>query len=81
LAYLCEKPCGEQCQARVLSTEAVMVGVERKVVEIEKSQPVLLGDGRVAANCIVLIRNPDDQNDVKGRRSILEKFRHNSLHT
>lgn len=40
-----------------------------------------LGYWRMAANRIILICHPHNQNDVKSSRSIIEKFRHNSLHS
>jgi hypothetical protein len=34
----------------------------------------------VAADSVILISNPDDQNDVKGRSGIIEKLRHDGFH-
>lgn len=57
-----------------------MVGVERKVIQVEEPEPIFFGDGSVTANGIVLIRHPDDQNNVESRRRVLKEFRHNSFH-
>lgn len=34
----------------------------------------------VAANGVILIGQPDDEDDVKGRRRVVEKLRHDRLH-
>ena len=36
----------------------VVVDIERQVVQVEETQPVLLGDGRMAAVRVELIGNP-----------------------
>lgn len=43
-------------------------------------QPVPLGNCRVAAYSIVLVRYPHDQYDVERSCSIVEELRHYSLH-
>lgn len=39
-----------------------------------------LGNNSVTANGIILIRHPDDEDDVERRRGVVEKFRHDRLH-
>ena len=50
-----EEPRGDESESRMLPVEAVMVGVESKVVEEEESQPMALGGGRVTTYRVVLI--------------------------
>jgi len=40
-----------------------------------------LGDARVTADGIVLIRNPDNQYDVEGRGGVIEELRHDGFHS
>lgn len=79
--YLSEKPHGDQGQGRVLAAEAVVVGVEWEVVEVEELEPVAPGDGRVAANGVVLVSHPHNDDDVKRRGRVLEEFRHDCFHS
>lgn len=43
-------------------------------------EPMTFGDGCVAADGVVLIRHPDEDDNVKGGRTVIEEFRHNSFH-
>lgn len=38
-------------------------------------------DGSYAANCVILIGNPNDENDVECRCCVIEKLGHNRFHT
>ena len=58
-----------------------MVSVKTKVIQIEKAKPIFFGDGRVAANGVVLVSHPHDQDNVKGCGRVLEKLRHDGLHS
>ena len=58
-----------------------MVSVKAEVVEIKKAEPIFFGDGRVAANGVVLVCHPHDEDDVKSSCRVLEKFRHDRLHS
>ena len=78
--HLREQPHGEQRQPRVLAAEPVVVGVEDKVVEVEEPEPVFPRDGRVAADGVVLVGDPHDQDDVEGGRRVLEELGHDGLH-
>lgn len=117
-----KEPRGDEGQAAVLTIEAVMIGVEGKVVEIEEPetqtdrlkhkltphpnlsltpythiyihicydvfmlcisdspQPVTFTGVGVAADGVVLIGQPDDEDDVEGRRRVIEELRHDGLH-
>ena len=57
-----------------------MVGVERSVVEIEKSEPVSLGNVGVAADGVVLVADPDYQDHVEGGGCVLEELGHDRFH-
>ncbi len=70
--YLSKKPHGEKGEPRVLAGEAVVVGVESGVIQVEEPQPVALSDRRVAADRVVLVAQPHQQDDVKGGRSVLK---------
>ena len=50
-----------------------MVGIEGGVVEVEEPQPVALRDGRVAAHRVILVTQPHQQDDVEGRRRVLDR--------
>lgn len=54
-------------QSQYLSIEAVMVGIECKVIKVEEAQPVSASDGGVAADGFVLVTHPHQHNDVEGR--------------
>ena len=41
---------------------------------------MLLGDCRVAADGVVLIGDPNDEDDVEGGRRVLEELGHDGLH-
>lgn len=96
-----EEPGGDQGQAAVLTVEAIVIGVEGKVVQIEESgnkqqqhvasdkaagkgirqcwshdipQPVTFAGIGVAADGIILISQPHDEDDVEGSRCIIEKL-------
>lgn len=95
-----EEPGGDQCQAAVLTVEAVVICVEGKVVQIEEPekvriniyilkliiykwlpkaacvlpQPVAFTGVRVAADGIILIGQPDNEDDVKGRCCVIEEL-------
>ena len=43
-----------------------MVRVEGRVVQVEESEPVPLGDGRVTADGVVLVAQPHQQDNVEG---------------
>ena len=58
-----------------------MVGVEGEVVEVEEAQPVSLTDVGVAADGVVLVRDPHDQDDVKRRRRVVKEFGHDGFHS
>lgn len=58
-----------------------MVSVKAEVVQIKKAEPIFFGDGRVAANGVVLVCHPHDEDDVKSSCRVLEKFRHDRLHS
>ena len=57
-----------------------MVRVEGHVVEVEEAEPVSLRDGGVAADGVVLVRHPHDQDDVERRVRVLEELGHDGLH-
>ena len=57
-----------------------MIGIESCVIEIEKSEPVSPGDVGVAADRVVLVADPHDQDDVESRGGVLEEFAHDGLH-
>lgn len=38
-------------------------------------------DGSMAADCVVLVRDPDYQDDVERSRRVVEELRHYRLHT
>ncbi len=78
--HLRKKPHGDQGQARVLSTESVVIRVEREVVEVEELQPVPLGNVRVATDRVVLIRYPHYEDDIECRRCVLEELGHDCLY-
>ena len=42
---------------------------------------MFLGDCRVAADGVVLIGDPDDEDDVEGGRRVLEELGHDGLHS
>jgi len=44
-------------------------------------EPMTLGDARVTADCIVLIRDPDNQYDVEGRSGVIKELRHDGFHS
>jgi len=46
----------------------------------EVPEPVSPTDGGMTANCIILVRKPNNENNVKCRRSVVEKLGHNGLH-
>lgn len=104
-----EEPGGDQGQAAVLTVEAVVVGVEGKVVQVEEPgreqtlapepagggggggvwaglgspsspQPVALAGVGVAADGVVLVSQPHDEDDVEGRGGVVEELRHDGLH-
>ena len=58
-----------------------MVSVKAEVVQIKEAKPIFFGDGRVAANGVVLVCHPHDEDDVKRSCCVLEKFRHDGLHS
>ena len=58
-----------------------MVSVKAEVVQIKKAEPIFFGDGRVAANGVVLVCHPHDEDDVKSSCRVLEKLRHDRLHS
>lgn len=37
--------------------------------------------GSMAADCVVLVRDPDYQDDIERRSRVVEELRHNRLHT
>ena len=81
MTYLNKQPGGNQCQTTVLAIESVVVCIECKVVQVEEAQPMPLADACEAAHSIVLVSNPYNQNNVKGRRRIIEEFRHDCFHS
>lgn len=46
----------------------------------DSPQPVAFAGVGVAADCVILIGQPDDKDDVEGRRRVVEEFRHDGLH-
>lgn len=64
----------------MLTPESVVVGVEADVVEVEELGPVEAGDVGMAADGLVLVGHPHHQNDVEGRRRVLEELGHDCLH-
>ena len=54
----------------------MVVDIKRQVVKVEETQPVLLGDWRVAAVRVKLIGNPHVQYDVKGNARVREVLGH-----
>lgn len=46
----------------------------------DKPQPVLLSEGGVAADGVVLVGNPDDEDDVECGGSVVEELRHYGFH-
>lgn len=69
-----EEPGGDQGQAAVLTVEAVVISVEGEVVKIEEPQPVTFAGVGVAADGIILIGQPDDEDDVEGCRRVVEEL-------
>lgn len=51
------------------------------MIQVEESEPMTLGDARVTADCIVLIRDPDNQYDVEGRGGVIKELRHDGFHS
>ena len=47
---------------------------------LDKPEPVFLRDGRVTADGVVLVCDPDDEDDVEGRRRVLEELGHDGFH-
>jgi hypothetical protein len=43
------------------------------VVQVEEPQPVALRDGRVAADRVILVTQPHQQDDVEGGGRVLKK--------
>ena len=80
-AYLDEEPGGDEGEPAVLPVEAVVVGVEGEVVEVEEAQPVPLTDVGVTADGVVLVSDPHDQDDVKRCRRVVKEFGHDGLHS
>ena len=64
-----------------MTAEPVVIRVEREMVQVEKPQPVLFCHCSMATDCVVLIRDPNDEDDVKCGGRVLEKFGHYGLHT
>ena len=49
---------------------------------INKSpEPIFLGDAGVTTDGVVLVGNPDDEDDVEGGRRVLEELGHDGLHS
>lgn len=63
-------------------SEILLIRVLQLVKSLKKHlpQPMTLSDWRNAANGIVLISNPYNQNDVERGCCIVEKLRHNGFH-
>ena len=57
-----------------------MIGIERGVVKVEESEPVSPGHVGVAADCVVLVTDPHDQDHVEGSGGVLEELAHDGLH-
>ena len=57
----------------------MVVDIERQVVQVEEPQPVLLGDGRMAAVRVELIGNPHVQYHVEGNARVGEVLGHDVL--
>ena len=51
------------------------------MIQEKEAQPVTLADTRVTADGIVLISDPNDENDVEGCSCIVEELRHDRFHT
>lgn len=51
-----------------------MVRVEREVVQIEEPKPMSFSDGCVTTDSIILISDPDDQNDVESRCGVVKEL-------
>ncbi len=47
----------------------------------DSPQPVTFAGVGVAADSVVLIGQPDDEDDVEGRCRVIEEFRHYGLHS
>ena len=45
-----------------------------------RPKPVTFAQRSMTANGVVLIGDPDDENDVERRRRVVEEFRHDRLH-
>lgn len=54
----------------------MVVDIERQVVQVEETQPVLLGDGRMAAVRVELIGNPHIKYHVEGNARVGEVLGH-----
>ena len=65
----------------MLATKSVVVGIEGDVVEVEEPRPELLGQRGVAADGVVLVGDPHDQDDVESRGRVLEELGHDRLHS
>ena len=76
-----EKPRADESKTAVLPVEAIVIGVEGKVIQEEEAKPVSLTDGRVAAHGVILIGQPHDQYDVEGGGGVIKEFRHDGLHS
>ena len=59
----------------------VVIGIECRVVEVEESEPVSPGHVSVAADGIVLVTDPHNQDHVEGGGGVLEELAHDGLHT
>lgn len=46
----------------------------------DSPQPVAFAGVGVAANGVILIGQPDDENDVESRCRVVEELRHDGLH-
>ena len=58
----------------------VVIGIECGVVKVEESEPVSPGHVCVAADGIVLVTDPHDQDHVEGGGGVLEELAHDGLH-
>lgn len=58
----------------MLPVEAIMIGVKREMVQEEETEPMTLRRRSMTANRVVLIRDPNDEDDVKGCCGVVEKF-------
>ena len=55
-----------------MTRQSVVVRVECCVVQVEEAQPVPLGDGGVAADRIILVTQPHQQDYVEGCSRVLK---------